>query len=444
MTESNFYPKINNIVSFLFCGFVITWYLQLGSRISILGAIRFELLYGVFLFMLSLVYVPKINVNWPIYRIVLLYYIILIVQTCVSQDIDMSIFVFTERIIKFSVLSYLIIAYVRSPKDLQFFLTAFLLACFKMGQEGFLGRITGNMLWENQGVMRLHGVTSLYEHPNSFSGMSLGTIPFIYKLLPLVNNKIKVLLLALTFLSLNVIIYSGSRTGYVGFIFILIYILIKDNSKKRFLYGFIITGILFSSIVPTDYSDRFESIFTQEDKQGHSTEARKQILKDGLAIFLSNPLGVGVAAFPKVRFKTFGRSQDTHNLYLEIATNLGFQGLLVFGLLVLTIRNTINTVIASASSIKRDLLGDDSLNYIDIHDRDIILRDMKFVTSIAEAIWLFVLLRLILGFFGMDLYEIYWWFAIGLSIALLNIVSVCRKKLEVARENYERSCVSIY
>jgi len=36
----------------------------------------------------------------------------------------------------------------------------------------------------------------------------------------------------------------------------------------------------------------------------------------------------------------------------------------------------------------------------------------------------FIMIRLVLGLFGMDLYEIYWWFAFSLTISLSNILTI--------------------
>ena len=83
-------------------------------------------------------------------------------------------------------------------------------------------------------------------------------------------------------------------------------------------------------LIPSGYIERAETIFTQKDKEGNSTGTRKEILRDAWTVFLDNPLGVGVGAFPAVRQQRFGRTQDTHILYLEIGTNLGIQGLIIF------------------------------------------------------------------------------------------------------------------
>lgn len=45
-------------------------------------------------------------------------------------------------------------------------------------------------------------------------------------------------------------------------------------------------------------------------------------------------------------------------------------------------------------------------------------RDLRLLIAIAKATGGFIFVRLILGFFGMDLYEIYWWFGAGLATSL--------------------------
>jgi O-antigen ligase len=318
-------------------------------------------------------------------------------------------------------MSFFIVSFVRSPKHLKFFLAAFLLACLKMGQEGLIGRITGNLIWENQEVMRLHGSTPNYEHPNSFAGMALGTLPFIYYLWPLGNKYIKLLLMILGFLSLNIVIYTGSRTGYIGIFAFIGYIFALSNNKKKFLARFLLFSILAFPLVPSQYIERFNSIFADKEHEGGSTRARKEILEDAMQIFSAHPFGVGVSAFPKIRIETFGRSQDTHNLYLEIATNLGIQGLIVVCLLIFKLLITLHKIKLVAAELIAELC-----NNFKQHS-NIILDDLRLIEAVALATSAFVVIRLVLGLFGMDLYEIYWWFAIGVTLSLYSIISNIQK-----------------
>jgi hypothetical protein len=44
-----------------------------------------------------------------------------------------------------------------------------------------------------------------------------------------------------------------------------------------------------------------------------------------------------------------------------------------------------------------------------------------FIKAMSRAIIAFIYARLFLGLFGMDTYEIYWWFSLGISIAIYRI-----------------------
>lgn len=414
------YPKVGKALLLLFCGYVVIWYLQIGHRFPILGAIRFEFAYAAILSAFALLATPRGTLSSPLIPYVVLYFLVIIIQVPFSSDPDTSWNVFLDRIIKFAFMAFFIVSFVRSPDHLKYFLAAFLLACLKMGQEGLIGKITGGLIWENQGIMRLHGATPLYEHPNSFSGMALGTLPFLYFLWPLCNRYCKILLFLLGMFSLNIIVFTGSRTGYVGFAVFIACLFFSSANKKRFIAGIALISLLSAPFIPEDYYGRFASIFTGKDKEGQSTELRMEILRDAWQIFEEHPLGVGVSAFPKVRMETFGRTQDTHNLYLEIATNLGIQGFIVVGLLFYKLLKTLSAIKTSARRLISgvNVRASQSARNLD---------DLKLIEAVASATIMFLIVRLALGMFGMDLYEIYWWFAIGIAIALEQMI----KKLKV-------------
>lgn len=417
------YPRVPSFLVAVFCCYVVVWYLQLGNRIPFLGSIRFEYILAGFLLTVGFFFTPKIDTDCPLFIYVASFFLVLSVSLVFSYDFDESLEVFIDRILKFSCMAWFIICFVRSPKHMKYFMAAFLLVCFKMGEEGFLGRITGSMIWENQGIMRLHGATDLYSHPNSFSGMALGTLPFVFAYWSIANKYVKLFLFVLAIFSLNIIIYSGSRTGYVGLLFLVVTVLLMKGLKKQVFLLVIL--LLFSlPLLPQQYVERFESIFTLQEKEGYSTEKRIEIIKDAVKIFGGHPLGVGIRAFPKVRFQYFERSQDTHNLYLEVATNLGVQGCIVFFLLIFKLL----TMLRSMDKNLKGLL-DQNLKLINEEKTIAYVRknaqqnvaDIRFASATAVAVFNFVLVRLSLGLFGMDLYEIYWWFAIGTAVSLYSI-----------------------
>ena len=97
----------------------------------------------------------------------------------------------------------------------------------------------------------------------------------------------------------------------------------------------------------------------------------------------------------------FVRIQDTHNLYLELLTNMGPLGVVAFFFFIrqlLLLNNTIQQRLSARVDSEK-----------------------IFQIAVSKAIVAFIYARLFLGLFGMDTYEIYWWFATGVTIALWSI-----------------------
>jgi O-antigen ligase len=160
--------------------------------------------------------------------------------------------------------------------------------------------------------------------------------------------------------------------------------------------------IVLSLFVPADYIERLESAYTLQEKEGASGAKRLEIIRDSIEVIKRYPEGVGVRAFPKVRFELFGRSQDTHNLYLEAITNLGLVGSISFFYLVYRIWLLARRLSMEAAN----QFGEGALE-----------------TNLMCAVQYFIYARLFLGLFGMDMYEIYWWFCLGLCLAVRNSLS---------------------
>ncbi|WP_339136539.1 MAG: O-antigen ligase family protein [Candidatus Electrothrix sp. GW3-4] len=433
------YPYVSKYILLIFCSYVLIWYLQVGTRINALGAIRIELIVASILIPLAFTTHSKSNtkIQSPLLSAIVVYFLLLFIMTLFSYDFDRSWNVFFNRIIKFSFMAIFITCFVKSPNGMRFFIAAFMLACMKMGQEGLVGQITGGLVWQNQGVMRLHGATMMYRHPNSFSGMALGTVPFILYLYPIVNKWCKALLLMQLVFALNIILHTGSRTGYIGFFGILLISFLRSQHKLKVILFLLVTIIPISNFIPEQYKARFQSIYksshaedTTEDNEslhgGDSSKAKRiQILTDAVEIFITHPCGIGVSAFPSIRNDVFGRKQDTHNLYLEIATNVGIQGIIIIVVVLYKLFRTL-------FNCRKELLVDIKIMQSfkgkisnDILEKKTLLhsKDVQFLIAICDSVILFVALRLFLGLFGMDLYEIYWWFAFGLTLSVSSMLN---------------------
>ena len=116
-------------------------------------------------------------------------------------------------------------------------------------------------------------------------------------------------------------------------------------------------------------------------------------------------------------------------MYLEVATNLGVQGLVVFMLFVAALLLLLSRLV---KEFDRQILAVETTGPPRrpelIQSRKNHCSDLQVMRQTALAVQGFVVVRLTLGLFGMDLYEIYWWFAMGLAIALYKMEPVARAR----------------
>ncbi len=429
------YPPTNYVFFLTFLAFVVFRYVDGSHRMDILATIRLEFLLGGAAVGMSIFKISgqplEVGRAKNIIIFIALLFLAMILQLPMAGDPAEAQRVFQDRVFKFALLAFLIAALVESPRTLRIFIGAFLFSIFYITLETTQGLINGSLVWQNQGIMRLHGATPMYGHPNSLSGVALGSLPFvIFLFIPIRKLILRLGLLAIAFTSLACVIYAGSRTAYVGLISLSLWWFFQSQRKTLFLVFAVVIGVISFSLLPEQYIERFQSIGGKE-AEGDSKGTRIIILQDAMTILGENPLGIGVASFPAVRTARFGREQDTHNLYLEVATNLGLQGFVVFiGLvfsMMVSFRHSALAFriqrkrLASYARCKEMPLG--VFKQIQKHDRDLL-----FCYSTAQATAGFILSRLVLGLFGMDLYEIYWWFGSGLAISLAGLVITTNRK----------------
>ena len=415
--------------------------MQWGARRAIFSKLRIEFVLGLALTIICSTIISQRPVKLagqPAARNVLvgigLLFFVMLSHIPFAADGTLARTIFFDRVIKFAMMTFFMVAVIRSPRAMRWFLAAFLFSCFYITQESTRGLISGGLVWQNQGIMRLHGAVPIYAHPNSLGGLAMGTLPFVLFLFPALRWRYRLLLVPLLVTALVCVIYSGSRTAYVALGVLLVYWWSQSRHKIRNALLAVVIGAALIPVIPQQYIGRFESIGGHE-AEGESKEARIQILKDAWAVFQKYPMGIGVASFPAVRERMFHREQDTHNLYFEVATNLGVQGLVVFFFLVgFDVRRPAPG--ADAGSAARSVGWYPCCDGKVSRGREVLsvaarTRRSRFLGAAAQATAGFLIVRLALGVFGMDLYEVYWWFLAGMAFCLLMIAQVSVRQVNI-------------
>lgn len=430
------YPTISTSVTLLFNLYVIVWWLDIGIRKPFFASIRFEFLLGLVLGILALYQYyskPRETGNsTDIVRWIFLYLGVLFVSLPLAVDFETAWNAYVNRVLKFALLSFFISQFVVSPKTLSFYLISSFLAFLRIGYESFLGKVSGSMIWENQGILRLHGPTGTsFAHPNSLSGKTVSMLSFVWYLFPTINRPwLKLLLLVQVIFAFNIIVFTGSRTGYVAFLAILAIIIISSHKKWKMLLYSMLFLMIVATQLPEQYIGRFMSTFTGHEIEGFSYESRVDLFKDSLTVFSENPLGVGLYCFPVAQRIAARNPQETHNLYTQILAETGLQGFVCFmGLLyvvmrkILKVKQALENII---STIQTHVGTDDSEDSAVIKDE---LRTNKFLLAVTNSLIMFIIVRLVLGIFGHDLLEIYWWLSAGIAMSLANLLEISQTRV---------------
>ena len=420
---SDVYPSTNICVFLCFMAYVIIWYTQLSYRMEerFGGSIRVEAIVGGILLILVFFNANSDkktkSAGLTPYLIALTFVVAIQVPNSMVPDISKVLFV--DNYVKYLAMSLFIIVFVRAPQYMFVFIIVWALACWKITMEGVIGGLTGSLVWENQGVMRLHGSVPKYSHPTSLSLLALNVMPFIYYLYTVSKSKwIKIFFILLAFQSLYCILYSGSRTGYLGIFMFLVFVWWRINKKLKVKAGVIIImlGVLSVLFAPNQYKERFMSSFIGQEREGQSKVHRIEQYSQGLSILMDHPFGLGLGGYRSESVRRFDRDQEIHCLYLEIATHMGIQGLIVFMALIVKLLSIAKKLI---SDLDKQLLSLRKLLVTSIRNDELKasvtghITGLEIIKAVSNATVVFLLIRLFVGIFSMDFYNIHWWFSVG-------------------------------
>jgi len=245
----------------------------------------------------------------------------------------------------------------------------------------------------------------------------------------------RLFLIAMAVCAVLCIVYTGSRSGYIGTLAVIFFWWAFSRHRIRGILVGMLLGALVVLALPEQYKERFESIGGKE-KEGSSKESRIEIVRDALIIFQDNPFGVGVDCFRPVRMQYFGRYQGTHNLYLQVATHLGIQGFMIFmffvGTLVWAFQKSSTALEATLEKAMR-LVRQPSIRRQDRASIASLAKEIEFVLAVSRAGRLYLFMLIVNGAFAHTLYLICWWFLSGAAISVLNLAAALDREVQVKR-----------
>jgi O-antigen ligase len=176
------------------------------------------------------------------------------------------------------------------------------------------------------------------------------------------------------------------------------------REKRRYLIAIAVAGVLLAAMfAPSGYGERMGSIFGKPLEVGDSQEARRELLTDSLQITATHPIfGLGPGNFASYT-QTW---RVTHNTYTELTSECGIPALIIF-LFILR---------AAFRNLKR------------VRESRIFAEDPE-VRLLTGGLWASLAGYLVGAFFASTAYQLFPYFLVAYTTALMNIASASGRKL---------------
>jgi O-antigen ligase len=248
-----------------------------------------------------------------------------------------SLNVFSDIYVKIILIFALMISTITSPRRVRQMTWVMIVASGYIAARGIFDYVRGVNLVEGD---RLRGaVGGMFENPND---LALNLVTFLAPTLFMVIQDKKpsrrLFAAMLAVLMLGAIVATKSRSGFLGLVAMgLVVVYYTARAKPGIVAGVVVAGLLALPVMPSSFWDRMDSITNGDTDPSGSRAARIRLLNQGLEVFAANPLtGIGAGQFqnynePGVAIEKW---RVTHNVWLQVAAELGIFGLAVFLYLV--------------------------------------------------------------------------------------------------------------
>jgi O-antigen ligase len=252
--------------------------------------------------------------------------------------------------------------------------------------------------------------------PNDLSFIIVSVLPFCFLFIKKAAMYRKLISIFTITMGICIILMSGSRGGFVGLVVIMSMILFSriytiTQLQKAVIILLCLAGVVYKSS-SIDFN-RFETLLNPQDDYNMTDEwGRKEIWSIGIGLMLAHPLtGVGVSCFDMAigQYREdrgmIPKWQTAHNSLIQIGTETGVIGFVLFGILSWNAVKIARRVLSSSRSVG--------------------------LIKIGEMAWIGCMGHLITAMFLSQAYSVYWAFYIALSAVLLNLARREEEEMKV-------------
>jgi len=248
-----------------------------------------------------------------------------------------SIAVFTDMYAKVILIYLLAVNAIQSPRRLERITWVLILVVGYVGFRAMVDYVRGENLI-SRGTRVQGSVGGIMQNPNDLALNMVAFVPLAVLFAFEGRTALRRLIAAVAALGMvGAIVASGSRGGFLGFAAMLIVLAVFQLRRRP---GVVLAGILALicalPILPAVYWRRIASITDHSKDDTGSADARETLMHESMQAYAENPfVGVGAGEFKDWNNDKREQSwHESHNVWLQVAAELGTLGLAVFFFLV--------------------------------------------------------------------------------------------------------------
>jgi len=394
---------------YLYLIFIVSWFLQLPTRIPVLGIIRFDLILIISILCIYIFFIDKQKIkgrNNPTYNRMLLMIGVILIVTPLAEWPGSAIQFGIPNFIKGIVFFFFTVWFLQSERKLKIFIIIFI-ACqiFRILEplylhitQGYWGSVASMANW--QFMDRLSGAPADIINPNGLAFVILTVLPF---LLNFYHENLRWRLTAIFAIptALYALYLTGSRSGMVGFGVILFVMLIKSKRKALLMVAILTGSVLAFANMSGNFKDRYVSIVSSDSANAATAQGRLDGIWVDFKVALRKPfVGHGLGTSREANANFGNKYQISHTLYTEILQEIGFVGFFFFMFYLYSIFCNLS----SQTNIK----------------------DNNYFSRFNQSLLMFAFMSIIFSIFsyGLSSYE---WYLLG-SLSILNKENIAKLK----------------
>jgi putative inorganic carbon (HCO3(-)) transporter len=405
-----------NAAFYLFCAFLISYFVRLPARIPVLGKAHFDLVLAA-ITLGAIVFTGRRASSHPAAHTqmdpvakrlwILVAYIIV---TLPFVEWPGSVLHNLEPFSKSLCFFFFVVATVDTTRKLKVLLAVYVATQVWRALEplymhvtsGYWGSFTSLGNWEY--MDRLSGSPYDIINPNGLGFVVIMTLPILRFLIKPDTLARRIVWAAIAGAMCYALVLSASRSSFLALVFLGLFVIWRSKHRLGWLTVAVLGATLALSLMTDLQRERYVSIYSHQAKGGQTAEDRINGVIGDFKVSLRRPLfghGLGTSQEANANFR--GRDQLSHDLYTETAEELGYIGLVLLLGLIWSFLRACRTARQVVSAIPT---SDERL---------------RFLHDVAASLVVVVAVDLFYSFAAYGLSEPYWYFLGGLSVVTARL-----------------------